>query len=126
MVGLAEGEAEALADGDCVVLMAGEGLGDGVEVGPSAIAGVANDTAKTTARSGGARKRRTCTSHGKTAAGASESGHKSPERPGEPALGLFAHFARGADPVRGDLARLVLAKKPFGLVFATLRAHRDH
>jgi hypothetical protein len=68
--GRADGEVEALADGDDdgdrvgAVGAVGDGLADGVAVGPSAIAGVAKkDTAKTTARSGGARKRCTCTTY---------------------------------------------------------------
>src|SRR5207247_9301780 len=128
---VADGEADGVTDGDddgarVGVVAGGEGLADGVNVGPSASAGVAKDTAKTTARSGGARKRCTCTSHEKSAAPASESGHPSPQQPGEPALGLFAHLARGADPVGGHITRLVLTKQPFRLLLAGLRAHRDH
>jgi len=60
--GEGDGEPERPADGDADGDRAGVGetlgLADGVDVGPSAIAGVArNDAAKATARSGGARKR---------------------------------------------------------------------
>jgi len=70
--GEGNGEPDGLADGGadgerCVG--DGVGLADGVDVGPSAIAGVVrNDAAKATARSGGARKRCTCMVREKTAA----------------------------------------------------------
>jgi hypothetical protein len=92
VVSVGEGEAEPVEDaagdeGDADAERAGvaeEGVGDGVGVGPSANAGVPRkDTPKTTARSGGARYRWTRKSNQKTAAGASESGHKSPEQAGE-------------------------------------------
>jgi len=64
-VGERDGEVEGVAFGDDDGERAGvgdaEGLADGVDVGPSAIAGVPRkDTLKMTARSGGARKRCIC------------------------------------------------------------------
>jgi hypothetical protein len=122
-----EGDVDGLADGEPADVPDGDGLADGMAVGPSAIAGVVrNDRAKATARSGPARRGRTCKAHGKTAARASESGHKSPERAGEPRLGLLAHFAGRTDAICRDLAGVVLSEESFGLVLTTLRTHRDH
>jgi hypothetical protein len=58
----ADGLADADDDGERAGVDEGDGVADGVAVGPSAIAGVAkNDTTKAAAKSGGARKRCTCT-----------------------------------------------------------------
>ena len=79
-----DGRVDGEADGERVGVGETGGLADGVDVGPSAIAGVARyDAAKATARSGGARKRWTFKTREKTAGQTSESGHKSPQRAGE-------------------------------------------
>src|SRR5205814_3377104 len=102
--GLAEVVADADGDGERAAVGDGDAVADGVDVGPSAIAGVAKkDTTKATAKSGDARKRCTCTAQRKSAVSPSESGHTSSQQAGEPALGFFAHLAGGADPVRGHL-----------------------
>src|SRR5256886_6182058 len=123
----ADGEADGEADDERVAVGVGGGLADGVDVGPSAIAGVARyDATRATASSGGANKRCSSNSWQKNARDASETGHKSPQRACEPRSGLLADLTGRADPVRGDLASATGSKHTFGFSLAILGADRDH
>src|SRR5437016_14483467 len=111
----AEGKADGDADDERVAVGVGGGLADGVDVGPSAIAGVARyDATMATASNGGANKRCSSNSCQKNARDASETGHKSPQRACEPRSGLLADLTGRADPVRGDLASAAGSKHTLG------------